>query len=123
MSTHKIIESAHVRIDECAKKSEEENKKEPEDYRRFVYIEPNTLRVTSVNKDISTPESSSVTKLQEVQTESQGPESHFEAIKPMLIESEQPKLEVEIQNEDSTIHSKFKELVLAKNFRRHHAPD
>ena len=28
-STHKIIESAHVRIDEFAKKTEEENKQEP----------------------------------------------------------------------------------------------
>ena len=36
LSTHKIIESAHVRIDEFAKKSEEERNKEPKDYRRFV---------------------------------------------------------------------------------------
>ena len=35
-STNKIIESVHVRIDEFAKKSEEESNKEPEDYRRFV---------------------------------------------------------------------------------------
>ncbi|MFA1256002.1 hypothetical protein, partial [Klebsiella pneumoniae] len=39
LSTHKIIESAHVKIDEFAEKSEEESKKVPEDYRRFIHIE------------------------------------------------------------------------------------
>ena len=34
LSTHKIIESAHVIIDEFAKKSEEESSKEPEDYKK-----------------------------------------------------------------------------------------
>ena len=42
-STHKIIESAYVRIDEFVEKSEEESKKEPENYRRFIYYEPDTL--------------------------------------------------------------------------------
>ena len=36
---------------------------------------------------------------------------------------EQPKPEVEIQNEDNAIHSKVKEPVLAKYVRRHHAPN
>ena len=35
-STHKIIESAHVRIDEFSKKSEEESNKEPKDYRNCI---------------------------------------------------------------------------------------
>ena len=43
LSTHKIIESAHVRIDEFVENTEEESRKEPEDYIRFVYYEPNTL--------------------------------------------------------------------------------
>ena len=43
LSTHMIIESAHVRIDKFAKKSEEESSKELEDYRRFVYYEPDIL--------------------------------------------------------------------------------
>ena len=34
-STHKIIESGHVRIDEFVEKSEEEIIKEPEDYKKF----------------------------------------------------------------------------------------
>ena len=42
LSTHKIIESAHVRIDEFAEKSEEESNKELEDYKKFIYYEPNT---------------------------------------------------------------------------------
>ena len=42
-STHKIIESAHVRIDEFVEKSEEESSKEPKVYKRFIYYEPNTL--------------------------------------------------------------------------------
>ena len=41
--TQKIIESAHVRINDFVEKSEEESKKEPEDYKRFVYYEPDTL--------------------------------------------------------------------------------
>ena len=41
--THKIIESAHVRIDEFTERSEEESNKEPEDYRSFIYYEPDML--------------------------------------------------------------------------------
>ena len=62
-STHKIIESAHVRIDEFVERTEEETKKELEDYRRFFYIKLDTLSDTSVNKETSTPESSLVTEL------------------------------------------------------------
>ena len=72
-TTHKIIESAHVRIDEFAKKIEEERKKEPEDYRIFVFID--TFLDTSINKKIASIESNTATKLQKVQTKSQGPES------------------------------------------------
>ena len=43
LTTHKIIESAHVRIHEFSKKSEEESSKEPKDYISFVYYEANTL--------------------------------------------------------------------------------
>ena len=43
LSINKIIESAHVRIDEFTKRSEEEKNKEPEDYKRFIYYEPDTL--------------------------------------------------------------------------------
>ena len=123
LSTHKIIESAHVRIDEFAEKTKEERKKKLKDYRRFSYIEPDTLPDTSVNKETSSTEPSIVTELQEVQTKSQGLESHFEAIKPMPTNFEKPKPEVEIQNEDSGIQSKGKELILAKYVRRHHAPN
>ena len=96
LSTHKIIESAHLRIDKFAKRSEEESKKELEDYRRFVYIKPNTLPNTSVNKETSSTKPSIVIELQEVQTMSQGPESHSEATKPMPTESKQLEPEVEI---------------------------
>ena len=103
MYTHKIIESAHVRIDEFVEKIEEERKKEPEDYKRFVYIEPDTLPDTSVNKETSSTEPSTVIELQEVQIESQGPRSHSKATKPMPTKSEQPEPKIEIQNEDSGI--------------------
>ena len=43
LTTHKIIESENVRIDEFAEKSEEESRKEPKDYRRFVYYELDTF--------------------------------------------------------------------------------
>ena len=43
LSTHKIIESAHLRIDEFVERSEEENNKELKDYRRFIYYELDTL--------------------------------------------------------------------------------
>ena len=56
--------------------------------------------------------------------------SHSEGIKLVHIKSKGPKPQiegwkpkVEIQNEDSTIHSRIKEPVLAKYVRRHHAPD
>ena len=63
LSTNKIIESTHVKVDEFSKKTKEERKKEPEDYRRFFYIKPDTLPDTSINKETSTPESSSVTEV------------------------------------------------------------
>ena len=62
-STHKIIESAHVRIDEFAKKTKEENNKEPEDYKRFIYYEPDTLPNIFNNKENSHPKLSIVIEL------------------------------------------------------------
>ena len=44
LTTHKFIESAHVRIDEFVEKSEEESNKETKDYKRFIYYETNTLQ-------------------------------------------------------------------------------
>ena len=41
--THKVIESVHIKIDDFAKIDEEWSNKEPEDYRNFVYYEPNTI--------------------------------------------------------------------------------
>ena len=43
LSTHKIIKSAHVRIDKFVEKSEEEINREPKDYKKFIYFEPNTF--------------------------------------------------------------------------------
>ena len=37
LSTHKVIESAHVKVDEFVAKTIEESKKEPEDYGRFIF--------------------------------------------------------------------------------------
>ena len=54
LSTHKVIESEHVKVDEFVEKSEEERKKIPEDYRRFVYIEPDIVPSTSFNQKSST---------------------------------------------------------------------
>ena len=88
LTTHKIIENAHVKVDEFAEMTEGESKKESEDYRRFVFTEPDTMFDISVNQEISTPESS-VTELQEVQTEFLELESHSDAtelisIKPKI---------------------------------------
>ena len=81
LSTHKIIESAHVRIDEFVEKSEEESNKELEDYRIFIYYEPNTLLE---EREIITLE---ITKLQRVQTKSQSQTVQLE------LEQEGTKLE------------------------------
>ena len=43
LATHKVIESAHVKIDEIVLKSEEKSRKEPKNCRNFVYFEPNTI--------------------------------------------------------------------------------
>ena len=80
LSTHKVIESAHVRIDEFAKKNEQESYKEPKDYRKFIYYEPNTLPNIFKRKETSSPKhpkSPTVTELQSVQTKShsKGPKS------------------------------------------------
>ena len=49
LSTHKVIESAHVKVDEFVERTKKESKKELEDYRRFVYIEPDTLPSIPIN--------------------------------------------------------------------------
>ena len=54
LSTHKVIESAHVKVDEFAEKIEEERKKVPEDYKRFVYIESKIVPSTPFNQESST---------------------------------------------------------------------
>ena len=127
LSTHKVIESAHVKVDEFAERTKEESKREPEDYRRFVSIEHDTVPTTSTNQESSTPESS-VTELQEEQTEpvstgSDEPEpvsTESEEPEPMFTEPDQP---VEEQEDNDEIHSKGKEPVLAKYVRRHHSAD
>ena len=84
LSTHKIIESAHVKVDDFIEKNEEESKKEPEDYRRFFFID--TFPDTSINKKIASTEPNIVTELQEDQTKSQGLESQSKATQPMPME-------------------------------------
>ena len=69
-SIHKITESAHVRIVEFAEKTKEESKKELEDYKRFVYYEPNTLPNLSKRKEASpldSPKSPTTIELKIVQ--------------------------------------------------------
>ena len=78
---------------------------------------------TSVNKKIASTKPSITTKLQEVQIESQGPESQSKAIEPMPTESKQPEPKVEIQENDNAIHSRGKEPILAKYVRRQHTLD
>ena len=76
-STHKIIESAHVKI---AEKTEEESNKELKDYIRFVYSELDTLPNLCERKDTSSPKSPkslTIIKLHTVQPKSlsEGPKS------------------------------------------------
>ena len=73
LSIQKVIESTHVKVDEFVEKIEEESKKDPKDYRRFVFID--TFLDISVNKKTISTKPNIATKLQEVETKSQGPES------------------------------------------------
>ena len=79
-----------MKVDEFAEKSEEESKKVPEDYRWFVYIEPDTIPSIPFNEESSTSKSS-VTESQEVQTELQQPELHSDVTEQVLTESEEPE--------------------------------
>ena len=38
LSTHKVIESVHVKVDEFIEKTKVERKKEPKDYRRLFLL-------------------------------------------------------------------------------------
>lgn len=124
LSTQKVIERAHVKVDEFAERSEEESKRETEDYRRFVSIEPDTIPDTSANQESSTPESS-VTELQKEQTEPVSTES--DEPEPVSTESEETEQiftePVEEQEDNDEIHSKGKKPVLAEYVRRHHSAD
>ena len=83
---------------------------------------------TSVNRKIVSTEPNIAIELQEVQTKSQGPKSQGPESQPKATESlatelEQPKPKVEVQEDENAIHSRGKELVLAKYVRRHHTLD
>ena len=106
LSTHKVIESAHVKADEFVEKTEIESKKEPKDYRRFVFID--TFPDTSVNRKTISTKPNIATDLQEVQTESQGPELETKVIESIATEPEQLEPEVEVQEDNNAIHSKGK---------------
>ena len=140
MSTHKIIENAHVRIDEFAKKSEEESCKEPKDYRRFIYYEPDTLPITfegNIASPPKSPKSLLATELQLVQPESQsqskqpklqseGTKSEATELLPEQTKSEEPEshaMELELDSEVHNENNKTKEPILEKYVRRHHAHD
>ena len=107
------------------RKEKEESKKEPEDYRRFFFID--NLSDTSVNRKTISTNSSIATKLEIFQTESQGPELQTKATELIATESiatkpEKPEPEVEPQEDNNASHSKGNEPVLAKYVRRHHTP-
>ena len=121
-----------MKVDEFAERTEEESKKEPEDYRRFIFIEPDTVPVAPTNHESSTPKSS-VTKLQEVQTKlhpdtieqvsTEKMSTGFEESEPKSTEPDQPEPKDEMQEDDNANHSRGKEPVLAKYVRRHHLAD
>ena len=43
LTTHKVIESVHVKIDEFLERNKEQSNKEPKNYRNFMYYEPDTI--------------------------------------------------------------------------------
>ena len=59
--TYKVIESAHVKVDEFVEKIAEESIKEVEDYMRFVFID--TLLDTYINRKTVSTKPSIATKL------------------------------------------------------------
>jgi len=69
LSTHKVIESAHVKVDEFVEKTREESNKEHEDCRRFIFID--TIPKILFNKRAVPTKPNSATKLEIVLTESQ----------------------------------------------------
>ena len=77
-----------MRINEFVERTKEESKKELEDYKRFVHVEPDTLLGIFDNMETSFAKPNVVTKLQEVQIESQGPELQSESFEVMPTESE-----------------------------------
>ena len=68
LSTHKVIESAHVKVDEFVEKTTNERNKEPEDYRRFIFID--MISNTSVNRRIVPIKPNFITKQETIPTES-----------------------------------------------------
>lgn len=81
LSTQKIIESTHVRIDEFTKKSKEESIKEPKDYIKLIFYQPDhilsNIMASQNTSPFKYPKSPEATELHLVQPKSQfkGPES------------------------------------------------
>ena len=87
-----------MKIDEFAKKSEEESSKEPKDCKRFVYYETDTLKNLFGSQEASppkSPKSPKSTNLQPVQLklQSKGPESQSRATKLFLEKTKSDGLE------------------------------
>lgn len=127
LTNHKIIQSAHVMIDEFAEKNEEASSKEPEDYKRFVYNELDTFPNLIGSQEASPPESPKSPKahmLQPVQSESQseGPKSKaIDLQQDATKSSEGPKSQTVGPNPNLEVHFelceksfKSKILVLAR---------
>ena len=69
LATHKVIESAHVKIDEFVEKNEEQSSKEPKDYRNFIYFEPDSLPSIQHITPFESPKFGVSTELHPVSTE------------------------------------------------------
>ena len=107
-STHKIIESAHVRINEFAKKSEEESSKEPRDYKKFFYYKPNIVPNLSRILEASTPKSPKSLKSTELhlvqpELQSEGPKSQSDTTKLVPRQTELEGLESQTMGLDINI--------------------
>ena len=115
-STHKVIESVHVKVDEFAEKIAKESKKEPKDYKRFIFID--TIPDTSINKRLVPTEPNLATELEIVLTKSQEPETQTKSTELHRIVTK-PKLpKQEVEEDNSPKHSKGKESMLAKYVRQ-----
>ena len=130
-NTNKIVESVNVKIDEYVERNEADSKREPEDYRSFVYIEEEEEASNKLAPDAESQVSNAKRQTDAAEYQENSAEREQEPVELQENAAEHQDevgelSEVEYDNimeEPDEKEERRVEPILAKYVRRHHKPE